>query len=1395
VSVRIGRIVRWALVGLLGLMLVAAGVVWFALTSDSAARRLIALALSKTGNAIQIGRVNGSLGGPLALRNVRVKTSTYSATIDSLLLDWSPTGLIRKEVRIDRLYLVGVHVVLPDSVPRDTTTGASRRPRLPVRVVLGDVRARDITVRGKGGAALSEGTARMTGLADDYRLTAAARATTPQLKAVPFQLRGRGDLEELLLDQAAVDLLDGHVGTAGRVAWWPRVSWNLAGHAERVRPALLLADSTTLPGWISLRARTAGYLDSTGAHGTLAVDSVSGRLRREPVSGTADIGFAGTAFSVKSLDGRWGSAHLVASGTAGDTIALRYRLTVGDLRVALPSAHGELASTGTVAGSRKAAVVRAAFDGRNVGYGTTRIARLSGAAVVGLARSGRTDVRLSGRDARVGTQVVDSLALTVRGTRDDHHIVLGASAPARQLTIAATGGVRDRSWRGTIDSLGIHDSITGDWRLERRATVAASAKATTVDSLCLAADSMRVCAGGTWRDVHDWRVAAALEKLPLTLLQRALPDSLIPGQALAGSASVQLDARAAAGRLDGTLRLGTDHAVFLYQQAPSDTAPKRIVFDTAGALLRMGDSGVRGTMAVRFVGSDRAPIGRLDASFALPRYTRLGRVLKREPVAAQLDAQIVDLAIARAMYPSLDSLTGHVTVAATATGTIGAPRVSGDLQLQDWVAWLAGDRVARGSARATLAGAMDERRHLSGEVKVVPRAVLYEYPLAGVPQHIVVDSGGLDLRAGADGVHGALALGLRDSSGARLASLAGRLDLPQYTTPGAPLGPQAMTFRFTGDMPSIAFFRAATARFDSLTGRMRVDLAATGTVATPHVTGTLRLAQLAARLPSGGVVTGGLEGDLEATVARDSALSASFRLTPRGMAWSFGADSARRRVALADTGVTVRVGRDGMHGALALRVTDDTRGAARSEIGTVSGRLAIPRYTHIGTPLDSQALSARLIGHVNDLALAETFTPQVDSLTGRITLDATVGGTVAAPVVRGGVRLDAPTARLALLGVTYRDVQLAAIGDSSGDFALSGRARSGGGTLSLDGHSPLPPTGNRPALMRIRGTNFEAVNVPELHAIVSPALQVAIAGDSINAQGDVMLPLVHVQLTEVPETAIAPSQDVVFVGDSAPEQQQSAWRIASRIRIGLGDSVSFSGFNFTAALGGQLLLVQQPGRPPMGSGGIDIVEGHYKAYGQDLTISQGHIRFAGGPVDDPSLAIRATRTAQDSVVAGLDIAGTLKRPQVTIFSNPPMSESRALSYIVLGHAPGQTTGAQGDLLSRAATSLGLRGGNLLAKAVGQNLGLSNLSVESAGDVQKASLVAGTYLSPNLYVSYGIGLFDPTSILRLRYDISRRWTLQAERGAATGADLLFRTERGTAAPAPVTGTDTGIAPPP
>jgi len=300
-------------------------------------------------------------------------------------------------------------------------------------------------------------------------------------------------------------------------------------------------------------------------------------------------------------------------------------------------------------------------------------------------------------------------------------------------------------------------------------------------------------------------------------------------------------------------------------------------------------------------------------------------------------------------------------------------------------------------------------------------------------------------------------------------------------------------------------------------------------------------------------------------------------------------------------------------------------------------------------------------------------------------------------------------------------------------------------------------------------------NTGEIHVLMSPNLDVALAGDSIDAEGEVRIPYAHVELSEIPQTAVPPSDDVVFTDTAATRGARQ--RVTARIRVVLGDSISFKGFNFTADLGGNLLAVAVPNRPATGSGTIVIKTGQYKAYGQDLTISDGRIRFAGGPVDNPGLDIRATRTAQDSVVAGVQIGGTLKAPQVTIFSEPAMEQGRALQYLVLGHPLGEASGTQGSLASKAASSLGLRGGNLLARSVGKGVGLDEAQIETKGDLKEASFVAGKYLSPNLYVSYGIGLFDPVSTLRLRYVLSSKWTLQAETGTGTGADLLYRFESG------------------
>ena len=68
-------------------------------------------------------------------------------------------------------------------------------------------------------------------------------------------------------------------------------------------------------------------------------------------------------------------------------------------------------------------------------------------------------------------------------------------------------------------------------------------------------------------------------------------------------------------------------------------------------------------------------------------------------------------------------------------------------------------------------------------------------------------------------------------------------------------------------------------------------------------------------------------------------------------------------------------------------------------------------------------------------------------------------------------------------------------------------------------------------------------------------------------------------------------------------------------------------------------------------------------------------------------------------------------------------------------------------------------------------------VESEGGLDDAALVTGKYLSPKLYVSHGYGLFDQVSTFRARYLVSKKVTVQAETGAGSGGDVLYRLERG------------------
>jgi translocation and assembly module TamB len=90
---------------------------------------------------------------------------------------------------------------------------------------------------------------------------------------------------------------------------------------------------------------------------------------------------------------------------------------------------------------------------------------------------------------------------------------------------------------------------------------------------------------------------------------------------------------------------------------------------------------------------------------------------------------------------------------------------------------------------------------------------------------------------------------------------------------------------------------------------------------------------------------------------------------------------------------------------------------------------------------------------------------------------------------------------------------------------------------------------------------------------------------------------------------------------------------------------------------------------------------------------------------------------------------------------------------------------------------------MLAMSLAPSIGLDEARVETGTQQNKAQLVVGKYLSPKLYVGYGIGLYEPISTLRLRYLLTSRWSIEAITGDQQSTDLLWRIERGGPADEP------------
>lgn len=529
------------------------------------------------------------------------------------------------------------------------------------------------------------------------------------------------------------------------------------------------------------------------------------------------------------------------------------------------------------------------------------------------------------------------------------------------------------------------------------------------------------------------------------------------------------------------------------------------------------------------------------------------------------------------------------------------------------------------------------------------------------------------------------------------------------------------------------------------------------------------LAQFRA-LPAGVRVEGAnLNAEVSAKTSTNGAAAAraELRLAPGTVSWPQGAQ--RRRTAFDGGNMRLRLDADGARAEAQLRLS----GADRLDL-----EAAAPGYGP-GVPPAQQSLSGRIYGEVRDLSLLNAMLESIDELSALLRLDAALTGTLAAPRLYGELQLNEGRMFVGPAGVQLEDVQMALFGDGAdGALQLRGSARSGPGRIAVEGrlldHPPedAPATDALAADIRLTGTDFEAADLPEAWVLASPDLRFAIRGRVVTVDGSVHIPQAHITPRDV-SGAVTPSRDVLRVDAHAPVPA-TGWTVASRVRVSLGDQVKFKGFGVQGRLAGALDVVDDAGKQPRARGELAIQDGVYGAYGQELKIERGRARYRDSPLDNPGLDVRATRKS-GSVLAGVRVLGTVHEPVAELYSQPPLPDADVLSYLLLGRPVAAASGSEGELLFKAATTLGLKGGGRLAQTIGRRFGLDEVAM-SGSELESAALTLGKYLSPRLYLSYSIGLLDAVDRLRLRYQLTEHLSVQTETGAGAGGDVLYTIER-------------------
>jgi translocation and assembly module TamB len=409
-------------------------------------------------------------------------------------------------------------------------------------------------------------------------------------------------------------------------------------------------------------------------------------------------------------------------------------------------------------------------------------------------------------------------------------------------------------------------------------------------------------------------------------------------------------------------------------------------------------------------------------------------------------------------------------------------------------------------------------------------------------------------------------------------------------------------------------------------------------------------------------------------------------------------------------------------------------------------------------------LDLRAQGRVN-LKLIESFNPDFTS-SGVVSVDLSVGGTVARPLTQGQLRVDHGAIAYIDLPSALSDINGSLIFNQDRLQIQSLTAHTGGGLVTFGGYATAY-NGKLNFDLTVRGEAVRLRYPPGVSATANADLHFAGTSSASTLNGEII----------VTKLAMTPGFDFGAYmersqGSALPPTNRLLNRIRLDVHIATTPELQMQTASVRLSGDADLHLRGTAGKPVI-LGRADVIEGEVQFNGTKYRLERGDITFINPVTTTAVLDLQASTRVRDYDIT-LNLNGQIDRPNVTYRSEPPLPTSDIIGLLAFGQTSeesaqlNQSQSAFNSETSSAILSAALNA--TVSNRVQKLFGVSRIKIDPQGlNTETSSTQTGPAVTieqqvkNNLTLTYTTNVAQASQqIIQAEYNITRNVSIVAVR---------------------------------